>query len=453
MTIESDLRARSPWASLSNVESVRISPAKKTINTKLSLPGSKSFSNRALILAAFAKGESKITGLLKSDDTYWCLQTLQEIGATVRVADDLVCVIGIDRKQKVQKELYIGAAGTTARFLPGLLAGLTNDSVWRMTASKRMSERPIEPLVTALRSLGADVVYQSNPRHFPIKIGSKGFVGGQTMISGSMSSQFISGLLMASPMAARSVTIQVVDGIVQQSYVQITIDMMKQFGVDVDYTPDYSELRIQSQDYQATDLQLESDASTACYFFALAAVTGGTVTIDRLSYFSLQPDVKFVDILETMGCTVERSSDAITVQGPQALKGNLVFDMKACSDQALTLAAIAPFADGPIEITNVAHIRHHESDRIHVAYELLTQMGIEACEHLDGLKIHPGLPRSIKLATYDDHRVAMAFSLVGAVVEGVKILDPGCVSKTCPPFFTFLEQVGLGITFSERYES
>ncbi len=447
MTTESDMKARSPWSALLGVKSVQIAPAVKAIEAQLTLPGSKSFSNRALILAAFAKGESTITGLLKSDDTYWCLDTLKALGADVTITDETVVIKGVAGQMPCRKELYIGAAGTTARFLPGLLAALGNDSEWCIKASKRMSKRPIEPLITALHDLGANIDYTANQGEFPINIQGKALTGGRVVISGKMSSQFISGLLIASPCAKETVTIEVTDGIVQPDYIQITVDMMKQFGAHATYRPDFSEIIIQPQAYEGTAVHLEPDASTACYFFALAAITGGTVCVNQLSYFSMQPDVKFVDFLETMGCTVERGDDSITVCGPKQLKGNFAFDMKACSDQALTLAAIAPFADGPITITNVAHIRHHESDRIRVACALLTQLGISVTEQSDGLTIHPGTPKPALLETFDDHRVAMAFSLVGTVVSGVEIADPGCTSKTCPDYFSFLQQVGVQVTY------
>ncbi|MCL6446310.1 MAG: 3-phosphoshikimate 1-carboxyvinyltransferase [Alicyclobacillus sp.] len=442
-----DLNARSPWATLDGIYAVEIQAAAGPIRGHLTVPGSKSYTNRALILAAAADGTSRLTGVLRSDDSYWCVETLRRLGVNVQLTehDDTVIITGVGARWPRQDgELYIGASGTNARFFPGLLAAAPSGR-WRLTGSRRMQERPMQPLLAALRELGADIESLGTADCLPIDIRARGLDGGDVQMSGAISSQFISGVLMAAPFAKRSVRIRITDHIVQHAYVHITLDLMRHFGAKVEASEDLSELCVQPGGYVGRDTALEADASTSCYFLALAAVTRGDVRIDNLGVNTRQPDAKFVDILERMGCAVERGEHTLRVVGPERLRGDMVISMKEMSDQALTLAAIAPFADGPITITDVAHIRAHESDRIQAMCASLTELGIQVEEHPDGMTIHPGTPKPATLASYDDHRMAMSLSLIGAVVGGVRILDPGCVSKTCPTYFDHLAQLGIDV--------
>lgn len=444
-----DLKARSPWATLNDIKSVEIRPANEPIDRDITIPGSKSFTNRALIIAALAKGPSTLSGILRSDDSYWCIETLKAMGVAIQLKDNQVHIEGTGGRWPIQKgKLYIGAAGTIARFLPGALAAC-DQGEWVVEASDRMSERPVKPLIDALTSMGADIRYQSTDGAYPLHIKASGLVGGKVSISGKISSQFISGLLIAAPYARKPVTIRVIDPIVQHAYVHITLDLMKRFGADVSYDQDLTALKVAPLHYKGQTIQLEADASTACYFMALAALTNGKVRINHLTDQTKQPDIKMIDLLERMGCSVVKGRTFIEIKGAKRLKGGFEVSMKEMSDQALTLAAIAPFADGPIKITDIGHIRHHESDRIHVIAQSMTRLGIQAIEHEDGVTIYPGNPKPAVLSSYDDHRVAMSLSLIGTRVPGIKIANPGCVSKTCPNYFDLLRHFGIDCRFEK----
>jgi 3-phosphoshikimate 1-carboxyvinyltransferase len=441
-----DLKARSPWAALTDIQEVEISPADRAITSEMIVPGSKSFTNRALIMAAMAEENSVVSGILKSDDSYWCIDALKKLGTDIRVENDTAYVDGTGADWPIKQEhLYIGASGTNGRFLPGALAA--GEGNWKIEASKRMSERPIGTLIDALEEIGGNIKYLQKEGFFPIRIKGNGLKGGDVHISGKVSSQFISGLLIAAPYAANSVTVHVTDHIVQHAYVKITLDLMERFGVKVEADDALQTMRVSPAKYQGQNLQLEADASTTCYFLALAAITNGRMRITNLTYDTRQPDMKMVDILTDMGCTVTKGKDFIELKGTEQLKGGKTISMKEMSDQALTLAAIAPFADAPITITEVAHIRHHECDRIHAICESLARLGIKVEEHEDGLTVYPGTPKPAVLDSYDDHRVVMSLSLIGSRVPGIKMTNPGCVSKTCPTYFELLKQTGLNVRF------
>ncbi len=441
-----DLKARSPWAGLSGIKSASLIPPAAPILGELRVPGSKSYTNRALIIAAVSHGTSKLSGILKSDDSYWCIESLKELGVDVSVEGDTATVKGCGGKwPKARATIYIGAAGTTARFLPGTLAALPGGE-FLLEASERMSQRPIGELVTALNSLGGNLTYQSPPNSFPLKISGTGLKGGPVTVSGKISSQFLSGILIASPLAKSQVEITVTDGIVQHSYIHMTLDLMREFGSEISFDKELTHLSVKPKTYQARSLSLEADASTCGYFLALAALTQGKVRITNLTYGTSQPDIKMLDLFEKMGCSVTKGDTFVELKGAGKLRGGFTMSMREMSDQALTLAAVAPFADAPITITEVAHIRHHESDRIHAMVESLKKLGIRAEEHEDGLTVYPGTPKGCILESYDDHRMAMSLSLIASRVPGITILDPGCVSKTCPNFFDEIKKLGMGVS-------
>jgi 3-phosphoshikimate 1-carboxyvinyltransferase len=443
-----DLKARSPWSKLNDVQSVRITPLmEQQIDSDIRIPGSKSFTNRALIIAALAKGTSTLSGILKSDDSYWCIDTLNKLGIKTEVEGDQVTIHGCNSKwPNKQANLYIGAAGTIARFLPGALA-ICEEGNWIIEASNRMSERPVKPLIEALAYLGANIEYLNNEGYFPLRVNGGVLNGGSVSISGKVSSQFISGLLLASPYTKEAVTVKIPDDIVQHDYVRITLRLMEQFGVKADFTDDLSTINVPRSEYVGRNLELEADASTASYFLALAAITNGRIKINNLTVETNQPDIKMVDIYERMGCKVIRGTDYIELTGTAALQGGFEISMKEMSDQTLTLASIAPFASGPITLRGVEHIRHHESDRITAICTELTKLGIRVEEYKDGLTVYPGNPRAATLNSYDDHRVAMSLALIGTKVPGIVINDPGCVSKTCPSYFELLDLLGVDIEY------
>ncbi len=446
-----DLKARSPWSTLNNVQSVSLSPPEtQSINGEVTIPGSKSLTNRALILAALANGTSTLAGILKSDDSYWCIDALNRLGIKTEVEGDTITVHGNNGVWPNDNvDLYIGAAGTIARFLPGALA-VAKKGNWVIEASNRMSERPVKPLIEALTEMGAAIDYLDKDGYFPLRIRANELEGGAVSISGKVSSQFISGILLASPYANKDVTVTIPDHIVQPDYVEITLNLMEKFGVKAQYTEDLLEIVVPQSEYKSCDLQLEADASTASYFLALAAVTNGRIKITNLSSENSQPDINMITIYEKMGCTVTRGEDFIELIGTPTLKGGFEISMLDMSDQTLTLAAIAPFTTGPITIRDVEHIRYHESDRISAICTELQKLGIKVEEFKDGLTVYPGTPRAATLDSYDDHRVAMSLALIGARVPGIVINDPGCVSKTCPSYFDLLRQLGVNVKYAEQ---
>jgi 3-phosphoshikimate 1-carboxyvinyltransferase len=332
--------------------------------------------------------------------------------------------------------LYVSNSGTTIRFLTALVALGNGD--YHLEGVARMHERPIGDLANALRQLGADVQCESPDRCPPVRVRAAGLRGGRVTVRGDISSQFLSGLLMAAPYAADAVEILVDGPLVSQPYVRMTTEVMRAFGVDVERrTP--SEFYIGGQKYAARDYSVEPDASAASYFWAAAAITGGRVAVEGLSKDSLQGDVAFCECLADMGCRVQYQDDEITVLGGP-LQGVEV-DMNAISDTAQTLAVVALFANGPTTIHGVGHIRHKESDRIGDMARELRKLGAEVDELPDGLRIVPGPPRSAELETYNDHRMAMSLALAGLRTNGVVILNPQCTSKTYPGFFSDLAAV------------
>lgn len=400
-----------------------------------------------MILAALARGSSRLEGVLKSDDSYWCVAALRTLGVEVQVEGTAAVVQGCGaRWPNPAARVYLGSAGTLARFLPGALAG-GRGGQWELDGSEQLRGRPIRPLVDALRSLGASVEYLQEDGALPIRVRA-GLAGGRVAVPGNVSSQFTSGVLLAAPLARSPVEVRVTGRLVQPEYVGLTVQLMRAFGARVEASADFSVVRAEPGGYEAREMELEADASTACYFLALAALTGGRVRVTNVGYRSLQPDARFVDVLERMGCRVNRNGAGLEVAGPARLRGGFAADMRPMSDQALTLGAVAVFADGPVTITGVAHIRRHESNRIRVFASQMARLGVQVDEHADGFTVHPREPKpGPVLDPHDDHRQAMAFSLLAARVQGIAIRDPGCVSKTCPPFFELLAALGINARY------
>lgn len=447
MVNQPDLEARSPWSTNNDKQMVKINPPKAVINGRIRVPGSKSLTNRALIIAALAEGRSKINGILKSDDSYWCIDVLRKLGVEVEVEGETAYIQGsAGNWLNPSGDLYVGSAGTIARFLPGALA--VGKGSWSLTGSKRMSERPIAPLLQSLITLGTDITFNQAEGCLPLTITADGLRGGEVTLPGSTSSQFISGLLISAPYAKEQVVLHIDGEVVQRDYVQMTLDMMSSFGITAKVSQDGQTIYIPTGRYQAQSVLLEPDVSTCCYFWALAALTAGCVRIEGISADTTsQPDIEMLNTLELMGCTVLRGENFVEVQGVKQLKGGFTISMKKWSDQTLTIAAMAPFADGPITLTDAAHIRHHECDRISAICAELTKLGLHVEEHHDGLTIYPGQPVATLLDSHDDHRMAMALSLIGMKVENIGIMDPGCVSKTFPNYFEQLSQLGVEIKY------
>jgi 3-phosphoshikimate 1-carboxyvinyltransferase len=403
-------------------------------------PGSKSITNRALICGALAQGHSTLRNALDSEDTQVMIAALQRLGLDIQVGEfgQQIDVNGCGGELPVNSaELFVANSGTSMRFLTAMLAACRGS--FQIDGIARMRQRPIADLLAALEQLGGDVTSIPGNGCPPVEIRSQGLPGGEAKIRGEISSQFLSGLLMASPYAEREVRIRVDGPLVSQPYVQMTRDVMRAFGVQIEMS-DSQHYRIAApQRYEGRDYLIEPDASAASYFWAAAAITGGTVTVQGLGMAAIQGDVAFCDCLEHMGCQVQRTEDQITVSG-RTLEG-IDVNMNGISDTVQTLASVALFASGPTRIRGVAHIRHKETDRIGDLARELRKLGATVREFDDGLQITPGTLRAAVIETYNDHRMAMSLALVGLKVPGVEILNPECTAKTYPNFFADLESL------------
>ena len=420
---------------------IQIQPIRKPLDATIEVPGSKSYTNRALLVAAMARGTSTLTGALFSDDTRYMSASLRKLGVKIDTDEKRARfdVHGNGGEIPVSSaNLYIGNSGTTSRSLTAYVSLGHGKFVIDGDAPMR-SERPIANLLDALRQIGVSAHAQLENGHLPVIVEADGLEGGKTQLDVSKSSQFLTALLLIAPYAKNGMEIEVI-GKREMPYIDITLSVMAAFGVQV-INEDYKYFRIEGrQQYQPRGYNIEPDASNASYFFAAAALTGGRVTVQHLYSDSIQGDVQFLRILEQMGCQVTDSDIGITVTGPRQLKG-IDMDMRKISDTALTLAAIAPFADSKVTIRNIEHTRWQETDRIHAMVTELRKLGVPVVEHQDGLEISPAPITPAAIDTYEDHRVAMAFSLVGLKRPGIQINNPGCVSKTFPNYFEVFQRL------------
>jgi 3-phosphoshikimate 1-carboxyvinyltransferase len=415
---------------------LEIAPIPHPPSVAVRVPGSKSITNRALVLAALHSEGFTCTldNMLRSEDTEVMLHALKQLGYTVEEDWTHQRVrIGRESKSLVpasSADLFVANSGTTMRFLTAMLA--LGKGRYRLDGVPRMRERPIRDLLDALGQLGVKATSETGNGCPPVLIGADGLRGGTVAIRADVSSQFLSGLLMAAPFADSPVTIEIDGPVVSEPYIEMTLEMMRAWGDSV--TQQGRRFHVLPQRGQPlTRYAVEPDASAASYFFGLAAITGGRVTVEGFPEKSLQGDLNFVFALEKMGCRLERCDSGITVHG-RPLTG-IDIDMNAISDTVMTLAAVACFAEGPTRIRNVAHIRHKETDRIAALANELRKLGVEVTEFDDGLKIVPRPLHGAVIETYRDHRMAMSLALVGLNVPGVVIDDPGCVAKTYPDFW------------------
>ena len=416
-----------------------IVPVNRPVLGTIRPPGSKSLTNRALVVAALAEGTSHLTGVLDSRDTQVMIDSLRRLGIAVEhsPADCSAVVSGCSGRPPVAvADLWLENSGTSIRFLTALCA--LGHGTFRLDGNARMRERPIGDLLASLRQFGISVAAELGTDCPPVVLTSDGLRGGTTTVNADVSSQFLSAILMAAPCAAAPVEIRLAGEMVSEPYVEMTWKVMSQFGVKVD-RDEPGRYLVRPQSYRGRSYDIEPDASAASYFFAAAAVTGGEITVEGLTANALQGDVFFVKALERMGCEVTWNADSITVRGRELC--GIDIDMNAISDTAQTLACVAPFATGPTRIRNVAHMRHKETDRVAAVVTELQRLGLSVEEHPDGMTIHPGPLQAGTVATYDDHRMAMSFALLGLRVPGIVIADPGCTSKTYPHFFDDLDQL------------
>jgi 3-phosphoshikimate 1-carboxyvinyltransferase len=398
------------------------------------VPGSKSHTNRALVCAALASGTSVLRGALAADDTAAMIDAVRALGASVDEdpGTSSLTVTGTGgRLPPGPVEVFVRRSGTTGRFVLPVLA--LGPGPYRLDGDAQLRRRPFGPLTAALTDLGARI----HGDHLPITVAGPAR-GGRVRLPGSVSSQFLSGLVLAGPLLPGGLDVEVTGGLVSRPYLDLTVATLAQFGVRARVLDDHRRVVVPGGPYRAARVDIEPDASAASYFFAAAAVTGGRIRVEGLGRGTVQGDLAFVDVLEAMGATVRRGPDWTEVEGGHPLTGVEV-DLADCSDTAQTLAVTATFAATPTRIRGIGFIRRKETDRIGAVVTELSRLGIRAEEEPDGLVVHPGRPRPGIVATYDDHRMAMSFALLGLVHPGIVIDDPGCVAKTFPGFWAALD--------------
>ncbi len=418
-----------------SMESLTLKPATQ-IGGTIQLPGSKSLSNRLLLLSSLASGETEVHNLLESDDTQYMTTALDALGIKLTFSDDgAKCLVESSGGpfSVNSADLFLGNAGTAIRPLCAALC--LGEGEYTLTGEPRMLERPIAHLVDALRQLGADIEYEGAEGYPPLRIRASGLRGGSVSIRGNVSSQYLTALLLASPLAQDTLEIEIVGDLVSKPYIDMTVDVMRRFGVRVE-NDNYQAFRVAGgQAYQSPGIALvEGDASSASYFLSAAAIRGGTVRVTGVGADSIQGDVQHADVLERMGAVVSRGPDYIEISRGQ-LRG-MDLDLNHIPDAAMTVAVTALFADGRTIIRNIGNWRVKETDRLAAMATELRKLGAEVVEGPDYLEIDP--PERInpaEIATYNDHRMAMSFSLASLGDSEITILDPGCVSKTFPEYF------------------
>lgn len=409
-----------------------LSPLRQGQKISVSVPGSKSLTNRVLLLAALAKGKTALHHPLRSEDTEHMATALRQIGFQVETENDAVWTIEGQPRTGLQEEFFLGNAGTATRFLTAY-AGLLGGEI-RITGKPRMQERPIGDLLDALRQLGVDLISEQNNDCPPLRIhGTSQISGGRCSISGATSSQFLSALLLVGARMQKGLTLQIHPPLVSRPYLEMTIDLLKSFGLEVEEKDAYH-YHIPPQEILGKTVDIEADASSAMHIFSLALSTKSRVTIKNFVEDSLQGDARFLQVLEHFGATITGKTVSFDREALNAL-GNI--DLEDMPDAALNAIALAALAPGKTHITGLQTLRDKECDRIEVMASNLRNMGAEVETFSDAITIH-GDPKKLhgsSIATHDDHRIAMSFAVLGATVPGVIIEDPDCVGKTFPNFW------------------
>ena len=427
----------------------------KPINWTVTVPGSKSMTNRALLMAALSDGETELSGVLFSDDSRYFISALQSLGFETKVDEKgkKVTVKGENgRIPKKEAEIYVGSAGTAARFLTAMLG--MSDGIYTIQASEQMKKRPMKDLFLLLKQAGAGIEYLEQEGYLPIKITGRkadSLNGNKepakmdqkliVQLDISKSTQFLSAMLLISPMIEEGLCIEITSEKTDGSYIKITRGMMEEWGVTSLFDGRDYEVPAGAS-YHMKHYIVEPDMSAACYFYGAAAITGGLALVRNVHMDNSQGDRKFLEVLEKIGCSVTDSEEGIVVEGPAdgKIKG-IDIDMNDFSDQTMTLAAMAPFASEKVHISHIGHIRLQESDRIHAIVTELTRVGIHCEETEDSITVYPGKPHAALIETYEDHRMAMAFSLIGLKTEGIVIHNPMCCRKTFENYFELLTEL------------
>jgi 3-phosphoshikimate 1-carboxyvinyltransferase len=416
---------------------LRILPLAKPAKATITAPGSKSYTNRALFIAAITPGKVRITNPLISDDTQAMLSCLKSLGVKTVQKPSYIEVVGdISSVTDQSYELNADLSGITMRFILALCCVVPGKQT--LQSQPGLQKRPVSDLVEGLRRLGAEIDYLGKPGHLPLRINSSELLSGEVKLSGEGSSQHLSAVLMIAPIVG-NLTIEVIGKLISKPYVDMTVDIMKHFGVSVSGT-NHQKYKASGQ-YRAVDYEVEGDVSSASYFFAIAALTKSAISVEGINPESKQADLKFLNILAKMDSTISRSKHGIMVSG-NGVKA-LDVNMRDCPDQAQTLAVLAAFAEGKTTISGIKSLRVKETERVKALEQELGKMDIKTVSTPDTLTIHGGKPQPASIATYGDHRMAMSFAVAGSKLAGMEIQNPGVVSKTFPDFWKKLAEIGI----------
>jgi len=416
------------------VEPVTISPLSQPLNAMVTVPGSKSYTQRAMILAALARGESLLRRPLMAADTAHLTAALRALGAVIIPRQEDLVVHGTGgRLANPGREIYLGNNGTAMRILTAVAASGRGEFI--LTGDDRLRERPLGPLLAALNSLGIAARGRDRDGYPPVAIQTSGLPGGSVILRDLDSSQYVSALLIAAPYATRDTRITLAGRIPSLPYIAITVEAMAEFGVTVHPETSGGYLVRGGQSYRGTDCRIEGDASSASYFALAAALSGGKVTIDNVPLRTRQGDIAFLKLLEELDCRVAVRGNGVAVTGGPLPAGTRRWDLKDMPDMVPTLAVLAARRSGRTIIANVAHLRLKESDRLAALATELRKMGVPVAEAPDSLAIDGGSPHGAEIDTYNDHRIAMSFAVLGLVVPGVRIRNPRCVDKSFPGFW------------------
>jgi len=412
----------------------------KDLNATVSVPGSKSYTQRALIIAALAEGQSHLQNPLIAEDTGYVMGALQSLGAEIRIDKEDICVTGLSgHPRNPGGEIYLGNNGTAMRLLTAMVA--LGEGLFTLTGSPRLLQRPIKPLLDALTSMGANAQTKHGNGYPPVVIQAHGLKGGTITLTDIESSQYISALLISAPYAGSDTVIELQGKIPSLPYVEVTRDAMKQFGVEVNQYPPHRYVVQSGQRYRGSRYCIEGDCSSASYFFLAAALCKGRIRVRHINPRTLQGDIGILAIMERLGCTVIRGEDWVEVKGGELTSGEYTFDMVGMPDMVPTLAVLAAMRPGRTVITNCAHLRLKESNRLAALATELSKTGVKADETEDGLVIDGDAPHGAEIETYNDHRIAMSFAILGLAIPGIKIQDEGCVDKSFPGFWEALKRL------------
>ncbi len=419
------------------MEIKKINVINKELNSVIEIPGSKSYTNRALIIASLANGKSILKNPLYSDDTKYMIESLEKLGVKFEKNDKDLVVYGTGGKFNTvdNMELFCGIAGTTSRFLTGLSVLFKNNVI--INGEGKILERPIGELVDGLKQIGVKIEYLGKEGSLPLKVNGKNVNGNEISISGKISSQYFTALMMVAPLLKNGLKIRVLDEQISKSYIDITCDIMKTFGVNV-INNNYKEYIIEKSEYKATSYTIEGDWSSASYFMCIGALHNGIIEIKNLNKNSVQGDRGFAYLIEKIGAEVKYGDNSVIVKGNGKIKP-IITNMESMPDTAMSLAVLLSFAEGESKIMGLSTLKNKETDRLLALYNELKKLSIDSEIGDDYIIVKGGKHRIIgNIETYDDHRIAMSFAVVGTVIDGVDIVNPAVVGKSFPEFWDYL---------------